>query len=328
MYGPLANGTTTVMFESTPTYPDAGRYWEVVARLGITIFYTAPTALRVLAAAGDSHVTAHDRSSLRVLGTVGEPIDPTTWRWYHQVVGDGRCNVVDTWWQTETGGVMISPLAAVTAPKPGRAMDPVPGVLPELVDERGLPIVGPGAGRLCIRHPWPGVARTVWGDHERYVKTYFSEVPGRYFTGDGAERDSDGHYRITGRVDDVLNVSGHRMGTAEIEAALNKHEGVAEVAIVGVPHAVKGEGVFGWIVPQPGVRAGPELVDELQHALRIHIGAHARLDGHRFVDALPKTRSGKCVRRLLRKIAAGDTEALGDLSTLADPSVVDDLLRG
>ena len=328
VYGPLANGATTLMFESTPTYPDAGRYWDLVERHRVNIFYTAPTAIRALAAHGDEPVKRHDRSSLRVLGTVGEPINPEAWQWYHEVVGDGRCTVVDTWWQTETGGIAITPLAPATPPRPGYATLPVPGIMPELVDADGRVIRGPGQGFLCIDHPWPGQARTVWGDHERFVATYFSQYPGRYFTGDGCLRDADGYYRITGRVDDVLNVSGHRLGTAELESALLNVEEVAEAAVVGFPHPIKGQGVYAYIVLQPGAEPSEELERMMNDSIRVAIGKVARVDLFQFVPGLPKTRSGKVMRRILRKVAEGEPESLGDVSTLADPSVVDAIIAG
>jgi acetyl-CoA synthetase len=328
VYGPLANGATTLMFESIPTYPDAGRYWDMVERHRITIFYGAPTALRTLAALGDDHVKKYDRSSLRVLGTVGEPINPDAWKWYWNVVGEGRCNVVDTFWQTETGGVMISPLAAVTPTKPGSATLPLPGVDAVMVDAEGRPLRGPGEGRLCFAWPWPGMARTVWGDHERYVGTYFTTYPGLYFTGDGCKRDTDGYYWITGRVDDVINVSGHRMGTAEFESALVAVDAVAEAGVVGFPHPVKGQGVYAYVVLQPGKTGSPALEKQLQDAIRKSIGTHARLDLVQFVPGLPKTRSGKVMRRILRKVAEGDASSLGDTSTLSDPSVVHAIVQG
>ncbi|EDM80258.1 acetate--CoA ligase [Plesiocystis pacifica SIR-1] len=328
VYGPLCNGATSLMFESVPTYPDVDRYWDMVARHKITIFYTAPTAIRVLAAQGPGPVRKHDLSSLRVLGTVGEPIDPVAWRWYYEVVGQERCAVVDTWWQTETGGHCITPIAPATPEKPGSATLPMPGIMPVLVNEHGRPMVGPGEGRLCIAHPWPGMARTVWGDHARYVMTYFTTFPGFYFTGDGCRRDADGYYWITGRVDDVLNVSGHRMGTAEFEAALIAIDELAEAAVVGYPHAVKGQGVHAYVVAQPGVEADDALTAKAHEAVRGSIGAHARIDRLQYVPGLPKTRSGKCMRRILRKIAEGEPDKLGDVSTLADPSVVDAIIEG
>jgi acetyl-CoA synthetase len=329
VYGPLCNGTTTVMFESTPLYPDAGRYWDVVARLGITIFYTAPTAIRALAACGDALVQRHDRSSLRVLGTVGEPINPEAWRWYFDVVGEGRCTIVDTWWQTETGGICISPVAPATPTRPGSATRPLPGIQPLLVDDQGHRVRGPGSGRLCLEQPWPGQARTVWGDHSRFVKTYFSEVPGLYFTGDGCRRDADGYHWITGRVDDVLNVAGHRMGTAEFESALLVRDEVAEAAVVGFPHPVRGQGVYAFVVLQPGTHsAGDELYTALRQACRQQIGAHARVDAFQVIPGLPKTRSGKVMRRILRRVVSGQADDLGDVSTLADPGVVPAIVEG
>ncbi len=322
VYGPLANGATTVMFESTPVYPDAGRYWDMVQRHRISILYTAPTALRALAAAGDEVPRRYDRSSLRVLGTVGEPIDPDTWRWYHDVVGEGRCAVVDTWWQTETGGIMIAPVAPATPTRPGAATFPLPGVQPVLMSPEGRRLRGPGMGRLCIEQPWPGQARTVWGDHDRYYSTYFSTYSGLYFTGDGCRRDRDGYFWITGRVDDVLNVAGHRLGTAEFESALIAVEEVAEAAVVGFPHPTKGQGVCAYIVVQPGVEVTGELEQALQAQVRTAIGAIAHVDIVHFVPGLPKTRSGKIMRRILRKIAEGQPGALGDISTLADAEVV------
>ena len=328
VYGPLCNGATTLMFESTPLYPDAGRYWDVVERYGVTIFYTAPTAIRALAAKGDHFVQRHDRSSLRVLGTVGEPINPDAWRWYYDVVGEGRCNIVDTWWQTETGGICITPIAPATPTKPGSATLPMPGIFPILVDTDGKRIRGPAEGRLCMTEPWPGMARTVWGDHPRYVSTYFTTFPGHYFTGDGCRRDADGYHWITGRVDDVLNVSGHRMGTAEFESALVSVEAVAEAGVVGFPHPIKGQGVYAYIVVQPGAEGSDALETEMNKTVRRLIGAHARVDLFQFVPGLPKTRSGKVMRRILRKVAEGQPEALGDVSTLADPSVVTAIIEG
>ncbi|MEQ1568660.1 MAG: acetate--CoA ligase [Myxococcota bacterium] len=328
VYGPLANGATSLMFESIPTYPDAGRYWDVVQRHRITVFYTAPTALRALAAFGDAPVTKYDRSSLRVLGTVGEPINPDAWRWYHEVVGQSRCTVVDTWWQTETGGHLITPIAPVTPPKPGSATLPLPGVLPVILDEKDRVLIGPGEGKLCLAHPWPGQARTVWGDHPRFVSTYFAMYPGYYFTGDGVRRDSDGYYWITGRVDDVINVSGHRMGTAEFESALVSADEVAEAGVVGYPHDMKGQGVWAYIVLQPGTAPTPDLPGKLNGICRTAIGAHAKVDVFQFVPGLPKTRSGKVMRRILRKVAEGLPEQLGDITTLADPSVVEAIVSG
>ncbi len=330
VYGPLCNGATTVMFESIPTYPDAGRYWQLVDDLAISIFYTAPTALRAIAKAGDEYVTRAARKSLRVLGSVGEPINPEIWKWYHDVVGGGRCAVVDTWWQTETGGILITPLPGATACKPGSATLPFFGVRPVLVDDRGKEIAGNEvSGNLCIAAPWPGQARTIWGDHARFVQTYFATFPGVYFTGDGCRRDADGYHWITGRVDDVLNVSGHRLGTAEIESALVGHEAAAEAAVVGFPHDLKGTGIFAYVMPAAGFAGAnhAELAGALKEQVRQAIGGIAVPDKIMIVAALPKTRSGKIMRRILRKIAAGETEDLGDVTTLADPSVVEKILE-
>lgn len=330
VYGPLCNGATTLMFESTPLYPHAGRYWELVQRYGVTIFYTAPTAIRALAAQGDDFVTRYDLRSLRVLGTVGEPINPDAWHWYFDVVGAGRCTIVDTWWQTETGGICITPIAPATPTKAGSATLPNPGIVPVLVDGDAHPIVGPGEGRLCLSQPWPGIARTVWGDHERYVSTYFTTFPGLYFTGDGCKRDGDGYYWITGRVDDVLNVSGHRMGTAEFEAVLVSIDAIAEAGVVGFPHSMKGQGVYAYVVLQPEATGmdDSELIKLVNATCRTKIGAHARIDLLQIVPGLPKTRSGKVMRRILRKVAEGAPEQLGDVSTLAEPAVVDAIVRG
>jgi acetyl-CoA synthetase len=328
VYGPLANGATTVLFESIPTYPDAGRYWDVVQRLGITIFYTAPTALRALAAFGAEPVRRYDRSSLRVLGTVGEPINPAAWKWYHEVVGEGRCTIVDTWWQTETGGICISPIAPATPPAPGSATLPMPGILPVLVDTEGHTLRGPAEGMLCLAQPWPGQARTVWGDHDRFVATYFSAFPGLYFTGDGCRRDAHGYHWITGRVDDVINVSGHRMGTAEFESALVSADEVAEAAVVGYPHDLKGQGVYAYVVLQGEATLDAPMLQHLQETVRHRIGAHAKVDIFQAVPGLPKTRSGKVMRRILRKVAEGNPSELGDISTLADPSVVEAIVQG
>ena len=329
VYGPLANGATTVMFESIPTYPDAGRYWRIVDDLGVNIFYTAPTALRAIARQGDEHVKRYKRTSLRVLGTVGEPINPEVWMWYHDVVGDGRCAVVDTWWQTETGGIMITPLPGAIPPKPGSATLPFFGVRPVLVDEKGQVLHGNDvSGNLCLEGTWPAQARTLWGDHVRFRQTYFEQYPGLYFTGDGCRRDADGYYWITGRVDDVLNVSGHRLGTAEIESALVAHEGVGEAAVVGFPHDVKGTGIFAYVHPKPDYegRDRGELELLFKEQVRTAIGPIATPDCIQIVSGLPKTRSGKIMRRILRKIAAGEYEELGDITTLADPSVVEKLV--
>ncbi len=331
VYGPLANGATTVLFESTPVYPDPGRYWQVVDDLGVNVIYTAPTALRALAQHGNEWVRRCRRDSLRILGTVGEPINPDVWRWYHDVVGEGRCAVVDTWWQTETGGVLITPLPGVTPTKPGSATLPFFGVKPVIVDPATSQVL-PGngvSGALCLASPWPGQARTVWGDHHRFKQTYFSQYPGYYFTGDGARRDEDGYYWITGRIDDVLNVSGHRLGTAEIESALVAHEAVAEAAVVGFPHPIKGEGIYAYVLLNAGFENGDreELVGALKQQVRHAIGAFAAPDVIHIASGLPKTRSGKIMRRILRKVAASEYEGLGDLTTLAEPAVVEHLIQ-
>ncbi|MCH9648940.1 MAG: acetate--CoA ligase [Deltaproteobacteria bacterium] len=329
IYGPLANGATTVMFESTPLYPDAGRYWQLVDDLAVTIFYTAPTAIRAIAREGTEWVKKYQRTSLRILGTVGEPINPEVWQWYHDQVGEGRCAVVDTWWQTETGGILITPLPGAIAAKPGSATLPFFGIEPVLVDDEGQVIEGNDVrGNLCLARSWPGQARTIYGDHERFRETYFSQYPGFYFTGDGCHRDADGYYWITGRVDDVLNVSGHRMGTAEVESALVAHEAVAEAAVVGYPHEIKGTGIFAYVIITPDfLDTDPqELVDKLKAQVRQAIGAIARPDRIQITPGLPKTRSGKIMRRILRNIAAGQYEDLGDISTLADPGVVEALV--
>ena len=329
VYGPLANGATTVMFESTPLYPDAGRYWRMVEELGITILYTAPTALRALMVAGDEPLERYDRSSLRLLGTVGEPINPEAWRWYYERVGQGRCPIVDTWWQTETGGVLITPLPGAMPLKPGCATLPLPGIEPVLVDEEGAVIEGNDvAGNLCMARSWPGQARTIWGDHARFKETYFSQYPGLYFTGDGCRRDEDGFYWITGRVDDVINISGHRLGTAEVESALVAHEHVAEAAVVGFPHEIKGTGIYCFVIPHKGVEQMPpeEVVATLRQQVRTVIGPIATPDHIQVTPGLPKTRSGKIMRRILRKIAAGESEGFGDTSTLAEPGIVDTLV--
>lgn len=328
VYAPLANGSTSVIFESIPTYPDFDRYWDMVARHRISIFYTAPTALRTLATKPNELVTKHDLSSLRILGTVGEPINPEAWDWYYDVVGQGRCTIVDTWWQTETGGICISPIAPATPVKPGCATLPMPGILPALLNAEGLVQHGPAEGGLCLSAPWPGMARTIYGDHRRFVSTYFEMYPGYYFAGDGCRRDADGYYWITGRVDDVINVSGHRMGTAEFEAALLNVPGLAESAVVGYPHPVKGQGVYAFVVLSAGCDGNEELVTLVQATLRKLIGAHARVDAIQFVEALPKTRSGKIMRRILRKVVEGAHDQIGDTSTLADASVVDALIEG
>ncbi len=329
VYGPLCNGATTVMFESTPVYPDAGRYWQVVDDLRATIFYTAPTALRAIAKAGDEYVRRAQRTSLRVLGSVGEPINPEIWEWYHRVVGEGRCAVVDTWWQTETGGILITPLPGAIDPKPGSATLPYFGVQPVLVDDQGRELEGGGVrGNLCLRGTWPGQARTVLGDHARFRETYYSQYPGLYFTGDGCLRDDDGYYWITGRVDDVLNVSGHRLGTAEIESALVGHDLVAEAAVVGYPHEIKGSGIQAFVLLRAGAVVDDEdqVIGALRDQVRREIGPFAAPDRVLLVPGLPKTRSGKIMRRILRRIAEGHADGFGDLTTLADPSVVDQIL--
>jgi acetyl-CoA synthetase len=328
VYGPLTCGATSVMFDGVPNYPDFGRFWETIDRLGVTIFYTAPTAIRALMREGDEPVTRHSRKSLRLLGTVGEPINPEAWEWYWRVVGDGRCPVVDTWWQTETGGILISPFPGATDMKPGSATKPLPGIRPLLVDAEGKELEGATSGNLCISASWPGQMRTVWGDHERFFQTYFSTYPGYYFTGDGCRRDEDGYYWITGRVDDVINVSGHRIGTAEVESALVAHPKVAEAAVVGFPHEIKGQGIYAYVTLNSGEAGDDDLRKELNQAVRKDIGALAALEKIQFTPALHKTRSGKIMRRILRKIAEGETQGFGDTSTLADPGVVDSLLAG
>ena len=326
VYGPLANGATTLMFEGVPTYPDASRCWQVCDKHQVNIFYTAPTALRALMGQGNEFVTSTSRESLRLLGSVGEPINPEAWEWYYHVVGEERCPIVDTWWQTETGGIMITPLPGATALKPGSATRPFFGVRPVLLDTEGNEIEGAGSGNLAISHSWPGQIRSVFGDHQRCIDTYYSAYPGYYFTGDGARRDEDGYYWITGRVDDVLNVSGHRMGTAEVESALVLHEAVAEAAVVGYPHDVKGQGIYAYVTLMNGVDGTDALLEELNQLVRKEIGAIAKPDIIQWAPGLPKTRSGKIMRRILRKIAENELDSLGDTSTLADPAVVDDLI--
>ncbi|MCQ8782065.1 acetate--CoA ligase [Mangrovibrevibacter kandeliae] len=326
VYGPLANGATTLMFEGVPNYPDAGRFWQVIDKHQVTIFYTAPTAIRALMGAGDEHVTKSSRKSLRLIGSVGEPINPEAWLWYYRVVGEERCPIVDTWWQTETGGILITPLTGAMALKPGAASKPFFGVQPQIVDAEGKVLEGATEGNLCITDSWPGQMRTVYGDHERFVQTYFSAYPGKYFTGDGCRRDADGYYWITGRVDDVLNVSGHRMGTAEVESALVSHPKVSEAAVVGYPHDIKGQGIYCYVTLMEGETPSPELQKELVQHVRNEIGPIAAPDKIQFAPGLPKTRSGKIMRRILRKIAEDDFGALGDTSTLADPGVVEDLI--
>ena len=326
VYGPLANGAITLMFEGVPTYPDSSRFWQVVEKHKVNIFYTAPTAIRSLMREGDAPVTGTDRSSLRLLGSVGEPINPEAWMWYHDVVGDGRCPIVDTWWQTETGGILITPLPGATATKPGSATRPFFGIDPVLVDGENNILDGAADGNLCINRSWPGQMRTVYGDHQRFIETYFTTFPGRYFSGDGARRDADDYFWITGRVDDVLNVSGHRMGTAEIESALVAHPQVAESAVVGYPHDIKGQGIYAYVTLVEGVEASDALVAELRQWTRKEIGPIATPDLLQWAPQLPKTRSGKIMRRILRKIAANDYADLGDTSTLTDPTVVTDLV--
>ena len=327
VYGPLANGAITLMFEGVPNYPDASRFWQVVDKHQVNIFYTAPTAIRALMGAGDQFVTSTSRKSLRVLGSVGEPINPEAWEWYYHIVGESRCSIVDTWWQTETGGILITPLPGATDLKPGSATRPFFGVQPQIVDNDGNPQEGATEGNLCIIDSWPGQMRTVYGDHKRFIQTYFSNYKGKYFTGDGCRRDKDGYYWITGRVDDVINVSGHRMGTAEVESALVSHDKVSEAAVVGYPHDIKGQGIYCYVTLMAGETGNDELRKELVTHVRKEIGPIASPDKIQFAPGLPKTRSGKIMRRILRKIAEDDFGALGDTSTLADPAVVDDLVE-
>ena len=329
VYGPLCNRAISVMFEGVPNYPDYSRFWQIVDKHQINIFYTAPTALRALMKEGDSWVEKSDLSTLKVLGTVGEPIKSPEWHWYYRIVGKERCPIVDTWWQTETGGILITPLPGATKTKPGSATLPFFGVQPELVDENGTVIEGNGvSGNLCIKFPWPGIMRTLYGDHERFHQTYFSMYPGKYFTGDGCRRDEDGYYWITGRVDDVINVSGHRLGTAEIEGAIGKHPAVAEAAVVGMPHDLKGQGIYAYVTLRTGQESSDELKKELVKTVRKEIGPHASPDKIQFTPALPKTRSGKIMRRILRKISEGAVDQIGDTTTLADPHVVENLVEG
>ncbi|MEK9941551.1 MAG: acetate--CoA ligase [Gammaproteobacteria bacterium] len=327
LYGPLANGATTLMFEGVPTYPDASRFWQVVDKHQVNIFYTAPTAIRALMSQGDGPVHSTRRNSLRLLGTVGEPINPEAWEWYHRVVGDTRCPIVDTWWQTETGGILISPLPGATDLKPGSATRPFFGIVPALLDADGKELEGATSGNLVITQSWPGQMRTVFGDHERFIQTYFSTYPGFYMTGDGARRDEDGYWWITGRVDDVINVSGHRMGTAEVESALVLHEKVAEAAVVGYPHDIKGQGIYAYVTPMAGIQPDDALRKELVALVRSEIGPIASPDVIQWAPGLPKTRSGKIMRRILRKIAANELDSLGDTSTLAEPTVVEELIK-
>jgi acetyl-CoA synthetase len=327
VYGPLANGATTLMFEGVPNYPSVSRFWEVIDKHKVNIFYTAPTAIRALMQAGDAPVKKTSRASLRLLGTVGEPINPEAWEWYHRVVGDGRCPIVDTWWQTETGGILITPLPGATRLKPGSATRPFFGIVPQIVDAEGKVQEGASSGNLCIADSWPGQMRTVYGDHQRFIDTYFSAYPGKYFTGDGCRRDEDGYYWITGRVDDVINVAGHRLGTAEVESALVAHPKVSEAAVVGYPHNIKGQGIYAYVTLMAGEKATEDLRKELTGWVRKEIGPIASPDLIQFAPNLPKTRSGKIMRRILRKIAEDESGNLGDVSTLADPAVVDDLVN-
>jgi acetyl-CoA synthetase len=329
LYGPLLNGATGIIFEGTPTYPDPGRLWEVCEKYNVTHFYTSPTAIRALMKEDIEYVNKYDLSSLEVLGTVGEPINEEAWHWYHDKIGNGKCPIVDTWWQTETGGIMISPLAGVTPTKPGFATLPLPGIEPALMDDDGKEVDGNGVkGNLVIKQPWPGMTRGIWGNQERYMETYFKDYPGYYFTGDGCRRDEDGYYRITGRVDDVLNVSGHRLGTAEIENAIDEHPKVVEAAIVGYPHDVKGEGIFAFMTCDDGVSEPETFKKEVDDLVSKIISPIAKPDKIQIVDGLPKTRSGKIMRRILRKVAAGETDDMGDTSTLLDPSVVEEIIKG
>ncbi|HEY8034864.1 MAG TPA: acetate--CoA ligase [Methylobacter sp.] len=327
IYGPLCNGATTLMFEGVPTYPAADRFWQVIDKHQVNIFYTAPTAIRALMAQGDEFVKRSSRRSLRILGSVGEPINPEAWEWYYHVVGDGRCPIVDTWWQTETGGILITPLPGAIALKPGSATLPFFGIKPEIMDNDGRIREGAAEGILVIRRSWPGQARTVYGDHQRFIDTYFKNYPGYYFTGDGARRDEDGYFWITGRVDDVINVSGHRMGTAEIESALVLHENVAEAAVVGYPHDIKGQGIYAYVTLNVGIEPSEELRQELINLVKKEIGPIAHPDIIQWAPGLPKTRSGKIMRRILRKVASNEISSLGDTSTLADPAVVDDIIE-
>ncbi len=327
IYGPLCNGATTLLFEGVPTYPEADRFWRVIDKHQVNIFYTAPTAIRALMAQGNDFVTRTDRSSLRILGSVGEPINPEAWEWYYHVVGNDRCPIMDTWWQTETGGILITPLPGVTPLKPGSATLPFFGIIPEIMNNQGRIMEGVAEGILVISRPWPGQARSLYGDHQRFVETYFKNYPGYYFAGDGANRDADGYFWITGRVDDVINVSGHRMGTAEVESALVLHPQVAEAAVVGYPHDIKGQGIYAYVTLNVGVTPTEELRKELIALVRHEIGAIANPDIIQWAPGLPKTRSGKIMRRILRKVAANELDNLGDTSTLADPAVVDDIIN-
>jgi acetyl-CoA synthetase len=328
-YGPLLAGATSVLFEGVPNYPDAGRFWNVVDKLKVNVFYTAPTAIRALEAAGLDYVKPYKLSSLQVLGSVGEPINEEAWHWYHKHIGKEKCPVVDTWWQTETGGILISPIAHVTVTKPGFATLPLPGIQPVLVDDKGAVIEGNGVeGNLCIKFPWPSIIRTTWGDHERCRQNYFATYAGLYFTGDGCKRDEDGYYRITGRVDDVINVSGHRIGTAEVESAINEHKDVVESAVVGYPHDIKGQGIYAYCIVPSTVKTTEQLRKEITEYVNKTIGPIAKPDKIQIVSGLPKTRSGKIMRRILRKVAEGETANLGDTSTLLDPGVVEEIVKG
>jgi acetyl-CoA synthetase len=327
VYGPLANGATTLMFEGVPNYPTSSRFWEVIDKHQVNIFYTAPTAIRALMREGEAPVKKTSRKSLRLLGSVGEPINPEAWLWYYRNVGDSRCPIVDTWWQTETGGILISPLPGATDLKPGSATKPLFGIVPQLVDADGKVLEGAASGNLVLTQSWPGQMRTVYGDHQRFIDTYFKTYRGKYFTGDGCRRDEDGYYWITGRVDDVINVSGHRLGTAEVESALVAHHKVAEAAVVGMPHDIKGQGIYAYVTLKLGETGSDALADEFKKFVSTQLSPIARPDVIQFAPGLPKTRSGKIMRRILRKIAEGDMSNLGDISTLADPSVVDDLVK-
>ena len=326
VYGPLCNGATSIVFEGVPTYPDPGRFWDVVEKYGVTIFYTAPTAIRAIAKEGDEWVKKHDIDSLKLLGSVGEPINPEAWLWYYNVIGKSRCPIVDTWWQTETGGIVITPLPGAIPMKPGSATVPFFGAEPCIVDDDGKELEGPCSGYLCMKRPWPGLMRGVYGDPERFRETYFEQFPGKYVVGDGARRDEDGYYWITGRIDDVINVSGHRMGTAEIESALVSHPKVAEAAVVGYPHEIKGTSIYAFVTLNSGVERSDELKEELVRYVRKEIGPIATPEKIQWADSLPKTRSGKIMRRILKRIASGDIENIGDTSTLADPTVVERLV--
>jgi acetyl-CoA synthetase len=327
VYGPLANGATTLMFEGVPNYPDTSRFWEVIDRHKVNTFYTAPTAIRALMRDGETPVKKTSRASLRLLGSVGEPINPEAWLWYYRTVGDSRCPIVDTWWQTETGGILISPLPGATDLKPGSATKPLFGIQPQIVDADGKVVEGAGSGNLVLLDSWPGQMRSVYGDHQRFIDTYFKTYRGKYFTGDGCRRDEDGYYWITGRVDDVIKVSGHRIGTAEVESALVSNPKVAEAAVVGIPHDIKGEAIYAYVTLKAGETPSPQLGEDLRKWVANHMGAIARPEHVQFAPGLPKTRSGKIMRRILRKIAEGDVSNLGDTTTLADPGVMDDLVK-